>query len=573
MTVDVVRRLLDLLEGMWGLVVASAVSRVINQILGVVIPALAVSMAVGGSDAGSPGLAWAIALLAVLALVKGMFRYLEQLTGHGVAFRLLARLRSQVFRWLQRIEPARMSGERSGDLVARVSGDIDRVEPFYAHTIAPLVAAVTVPAVTLVGVALWVSPLITGVLAPIVVAYLAIVPWVGSSPVSRMGPESRRVAGESAAAVADVVQGAGEIAVLDAGGPVLAGVALHDERAAALRDAMARDSALRSFVGGLLSGAALLVVVIASTLGDLTFRELAVSVTIAWSIMAPLRALEEIIPETEQSLAAAARLFELEDIERQEAGDAVAAPGAVRFESVTVVAGSNEILDSVDLIVEEGAMLGVVGPSGSGKSTLVSTLVRHRDPSSGRVTVGGRAVTDLADHELRNLVSIVPQRPDVFYGTVASNLAIGRPDATGDELRAPLARARLLDWVDGLDRGLDTPIGERGLGLSGGQRQRLAIARSLLRDPRILILDEATSELDADTERAVLDEVYSDRGRRTLIVVAHRMETVVSADLIAVMDRGRLVELGTHESLRLAGGLYTALWDRHEDILSANGRL
>jgi ATP-binding cassette, subfamily C, bacterial CydC len=569
---EVIRRLLALLHGMWGLVVLSALSRVINQTLGVAIPGVAVSLVVAESSESS-GLGPAIALLAVLALIKGLFRYLEQFAGHGVAFRLLARLRVQVFRWLQNIEPGRLTGERSGDLVARISGDIDRVEPFYAHTIAPSVAAIAVPALTLIGLALLISPLIAMALALVVVVYLAIVPWIGWRRASHVGAESRRVAGTSAAAVADLVQGATEIAVLGAADRVLVAVARDDRESSVLGHALARDSALRSLAGGLLAGAALLVVAVAGIFVDLTFGELAVSLTVAWAIMVPLRALEEIMPDTEQSLAAARRLFELEDIEAQATGNAAAVPGGIRFESVTVAAGSPTVLNPVDLVVGEGAMLGVIGPSGSGKSTLVSTIVRHRDPSSGRVTIGGVPVSELSDLELRRLVSIVPQRPDLFYGTVWSNLAIARPEATQDELRAVLARVRLLDWVEGLDRGLDTQIGERGVGLSGGQMQRLAIARSLLRRPGILILDEATSELDADLEKAVLDEIYSERGQRTLIVVAHRMETVVSADLIAVMDRGNLVEVGSHEALREAGGLYSRLWERHEDILAGDEAL
>ncbi|HEX6298991.1 MAG TPA: ABC transporter ATP-binding protein [Acidimicrobiia bacterium] len=569
MKFDVIRRLLALLRGQWGLMAVSSISRVVNQTLGVVIPAIAVSLVVDTAEGESAGLWRALALLGGLALVKGVFRYLEQLTGHGVAFRLLARLRVQVFRWLQQVEPGRLSGERSGDLVARVSGDIDRVEPFYAHTIAPMAAAFIVPILTLIGLGLLVSAPIAVALAPIVIAYIAVVPWIGSRRVSVVGAEARRLAGESAAVVADVVQGAGEVAVLGAGEQVLADLARLDQRSNEARSSLARDSARRSLVGGVLAGAALVTVVVVAVLLDLPSRDLAISAAVGWTIMTPLRALEEVVPDTEQALAAAERLFDLEDIQPQIQGGSTAVIGPIRFESVTVVAGSQDILDSVDLAVEEGALVGVVGPSGSGKSTLVSTLVRHRDPTGGRVTVAGIPVTELSDHELSKLVAVVPQRPDVFYGTLASNLAIANPQAGEAEMRATLARARLLDWVDRLDRGLDTPIGERGIGMSGGQLQRLAIARSLLRDPRILVLDEATSELDATTEGAVLGEIYSERGRRTLIVVAHRMETVVSADLIAVIDRGRLVELGTHESMRRSGGLYSALWERHEDMLVA----
>ena len=564
-----IRRLLALLRGQWGLIAVSSACRVINQALGVVIPAIAVSLVVDTAEGDAAGLWSALTLLGGLALIKGVFRYLEQFTGHGVAFRLLARLRIQVFRWLQRVEPGRLSGERSGDLVARVSGDIDRVEPFYAHTIAPLVAAVIVPIVTCIGLGVLVSALIAVALAPILIAYVVVVPWIGSRRVAVVGAGARRLAGESAAAVADVVQGAGEVAVLGAGERVLAEVGRIDQRSNEARNALARDSARRSLVGGVLAGTALVTVVLVGALGDLSFRDLAISVTVAWTIMTPLRALEEIVPDTEQALAAAARLFDLEDVEAQTQGDRTAVMGPIRFESATVVAGSQKILDSVDLAIEEGALVGVVGPSGSGKSTLVSTLVRQRDATAGRVSVGGLPVTELSDDELSKLVAIVPQRPDVFHGTLASNLAIARPGAREDEMRGALQRARLLDWVEGLDDGLNTRIGERGVGMSGGQLQRLAIARSLLRDPRILVLDEATSELDATTERAVLHQIYSERGQRTLIVVAHRMETVVSADLIVVMDRGRLVELGTHQSMRRSGGLYSALWERHEDMLIA----
>ena len=552
------------------LMVVSILCRVANQGLGVLIPPVAVGYVFSVADGSAPGMGTIAAVLVALALVKGVFRYLEQYTGHAVAFRLLADLRNEVFWWLERLEPARLEDERSGDLVARVSGDIARVEPFYAHTIAPVLASVVVPFFTLAGVATLVDPRPAVTLAIVIVFYLATVPWLGSRRVALLGGEARRMSGETAAVAADVVQGSHEIAVLGAESSVLDSIERSDAGLAEIQRRLASVAAWRAFLGGILSGAALVAVGLVGIASGLGVTDVAVSIVVAWTIMTPLRALEEIVPDTEQALAAAGRLFELADASPQTSGDAQVAAAGIRLEAVTVVAGSETIVESVDLSVPEGTFLGVVGPSGSGKTTLVSTLLRHRDPVAGEVLIGGRPVSDLEPSALRRAIALVPQRPDVFHGTVLSNLLIAKPDADEAELRIALDRVGLLDWVQTLDDGLESALGESGVGMSGGQIQRLALARALMRDPRILILDEATSELDTIAEKAVLDEVYSERGATTLIVVAHRMETVVSADAIAVMDQGRLVEWGTHETLRAAGGVYAALWSRHEDLLPAD---
>lgn len=567
---DVVHRLLDLLKGQRALMAVSALCRVANQTLAVAIPAIAAAYVAGVIDGSAPSVGTAIGVLVALALVKGIFRYLEQFTGHAVAFRLLSVLRNSVYRWLERLEPARLESQRSGDLVARVSGDISRVEPFYAHTIAPVAAAVVVPPVTLAGLALLVDPLPSIVLLGFVVLHLATVPWLDRHRVETLGPEVRRMSGESAAAVADVVQGAHEIAVLGAGPRVLEKTLDADSDLVETEGELAKGSAMRVLLGGLISSAAVLTVAGTVVLAGLGPQVLAVSVVVAWTVMAPVRALEGTVPDTEQALAAAGRLFELEDLDSQTRGDERVPDDArrVRFERVTVSAGESVLVDSVDLDIQPGSLVGIVGPSGSGKSTLVQTLVRHRDLASGRVMLGSREVGDLSPSELSRHVALVPQRPDIFHGSLRSNLRIAEPDADEAELRSALGRAHLLEWVDSLDTGLDTLVGERGVGTSGGQLQRLALARAFLRDPAVLVLDEATSDLDADTGAAVLEEVYAERRNRTLIVVAHRMETVIPADVIVVIDRGRLVESGTHEELRAEGGLYNALWQRHEDMLA-----
>jgi ATP-binding cassette subfamily B protein len=280
----------------------------------------------------------------------------------------------------------------------------------------------------------------------------------------------------------------------------------------------------------------------------------------------------DVLPDLELALAAAGRLFDLGSrspaLTVPAAADASPGDSSIWFRDVSVRRGASIVLSGVDVSIASGSFVAVVGPSGSGKSTLVESLVRFRDPDDGAVEVGGADLRDIPPSRLRSMVALVPQRPDLFFGTIADNLRLARPGASPDELIAALDRAALGDWVRTLPRGLDTSIGELGETMSGGQRQRLTIARVLLRDPEILVLDEATSELDSATEQRVLQTLHLERGARTLIVVAHRLETVTGADEILVLDRGRLVERGTHQDLVAAGGVYEGLWSRHEDALA-----
>jgi ABC-type multidrug transport system fused ATPase/permease subunit len=234
---------------------------------------------------------------------------------------------------------------------------------------------------------------------------------------------------------------------------------------------------------------------------------------------------------------------------------------------VTFPGSDAPTLSGIDVAIRDKSFVAIVGPSGSGKSTLVELLVRFRDPDAGRVILGGADMTRLEQSLLRETVTLVPQRSDIFHGTLADNLLLSRPAATREEMQSALNRAQLSSWLNSLDNGLDTAVGELGSTLSGGQRQRLAIARAFLRDPRVLVLDEATSELDGPTERLVLDEIAREHGKRTVIVVAHRLASIIAAEAILVVDAGRIVERGTHESLLAGGGVYSGLWQRHLDLV------
>jgi subfamily B ATP-binding cassette protein MsbA len=221
-----------------------------------------------------------------------------------------------------------------------------------------------------------------------------------------------------------------------------------------------------------------------------------------------------------------------------------------------------DVLRDVSLEVAAGEVVALVGPSGAGKSTLVSLVTRFYDPSRGRILLDGVDLRDLDLRELRGHVGIVPQETHLFSGTIEENIRYGRPDATADEIRRAAADANAEEFILGFSAGYATIVGERGVKLSGGQRQRVAIARALLKNPRILILDEATSSLDSHAESLVQDALTRLMVGRTTFVIAHRLSTVRDADRVVVLSHGQIAQIGSHASLMAEPGLYRSLYER-----------
>lgn len=223
------------------------------------------------------------------------------------------------------------------------------------------------------------------------------------------------------------------------------------------------------------------------------------------------------------------------------------------------------VLHDISFRAEPGQMVALVGPSGAGKTTITALVPRLYDVTQGNVRVGGADVRGLELASLRDAVGVVTQDAHLFHDTIAANLRYARPDATDDEIRSALRDARILDLIDSLPAGLGTVVGDRGYRLSGGEKQRLAIARLLLKAPRIVILDEATAHLDSESEAAVQQALAQALLGRTSIVIAHRLSTVRQADVILVVDQGRIIERGTHEQLLAAGGAYASLYSTQFD--------
>jgi ATP-binding cassette subfamily C protein CydCD len=528
-----------------------------------VLSALTVRAVGRGEPAG--GL---LAALAIVAPLSGALHWLESWLAHDMAYRLLADLRLALFRKLDALAPAYLVQQRSGDLVSVATHDVELIEYFFAHTITPAFVAVLVPLVVLVTLALTGWPLAAAVLP--FLAYAALSPVLGRPRIDRLAARARAIAGELNAHAVDSIQGLTEIIAFQhvrARGEELAARAREylDARLPFLRD-LARETALHEIVTGLgglavLTAGGLLVIG-----GRLDPAILPVMTLLAMSAFVPIWEIAQVGRQLADTLGATRRFHAIATapVAVQDGPGVTAARAgapALEMDGVTFVypGRARPALAGVSLAIPAGATVALVGPSGAGKTTIAHLFLRFWDPDKGVVRLDGADLRAYRLDDLRGRVALVAQDTYLFNDTLRANVLVARPGASAAEVEAAVARAALTDFVAALPDGLDTVVGERGTRLSGGQRQRVAIARAFLKDAPILILDEATSHLDAVSEatvRAALDRL---KRERTTLVIAHRLSTVRGADAIVVLDGGRVVESGTHAELLGRRGLYARL--------------
>ena len=513
----------------------------------------------------------AVAIVAVqaFALGRGLLRYLERLVSHDAAFAVLARLRVRVYERIEPLAPAGLRAFGSGELLARLVGDVDSIQDLLLRVLPPFAIAVIVG---LLAVALQAAMLHTAglVLLAALILGIAAVPWLAGRLSARTATRQARARGELSESVVELLSGAQELTVHGTIGLALDRARAADAELGRLASASARTAGVGQGLASALAGVAMW--------GSLALGVGAVAaghtngVLLAGLALVPLAAFELIspLPTAMQSLQgvrrSSARLDEVLDAQPPVAEPThprvrASGPGSLRIRGLRVrhPGQSRWALSGVDLDLEPGSRVGLIGPSGAGKTTLAWALVRFL-PYRGSIALDGVEIDDLPAEEVRGVVGLVAQDAHVFDTTVEENLRLARRDASHAELLEVLERVRLLEWVRGLPDGLATEVGEQGRRISAGQRSRLALARGLLAQFPLLILDEPGEHLDALAARALTSELIDAARGRTLLLITHRLESMEEMDEVVLLEAGRVAERGTHTALMERDRGYAALF-------------
>ncbi|MET9507088.1 thiol reductant ABC exporter subunit CydD [Streptomyces flavidovirens] len=514
---------------------------------------------------------------------RAVFRYAERLVAHDAVLRMLAEMRVAVYRRLERIAPAGLRETRRGDLLSRLVADVDALQDYWLRWLLPVGSAVLVGAGS-VGFTAWLLPEAGAVLAAGLLVAGVGVPWLSGACARRAERQLAPARGVLATRVADLLGGTAELTVAGALKRRMAGVREAD---GVLTRIASRGATATALGGGLSSLACGLTVVFAALAGVQAVHDGRLSgVTLAVVVLTPLAAFEAVtglplaVQYRQRVKRSAERVYEVLDApvpvrEPQTPAARPASPFPLEMRGIGArYAGQDrDALAGLDLTLEAGRRIAVVGPSGAGKTTLAQVLLRFLDARAGTYTLGGTDAAELDGDDVRRLVGLCAQDAHLFDSSVRENLRLARTDASETELRDALAAARLLTWVDGLPDGLDTMVGEHGARLSGGQRQRLALARALLADFPVLVLDEPAEHLDLATADALTADLLKATEGRTTLIITHRLQGLEAVDEVIVLDDGRAVQRGPYRQLVEAEGPLRRMLERElaAEPLAAGG--
>lgn len=512
-------------------------------------------------------------------LARGVFRYLERLSSHETTFRVLGRLRVWFYHTLEPRVPARVGGARSGDLLTNFIGDIETLENFYVRVLAPPLVAVVV----LTGTGLFMAGFDTR-LAGLLLAVLLLV-GVGLSGMNLVlgrapGRELVRRKADLQAELVEGLQGLPDLLVFDGLPATLERLETSQSALIRAQGRMAGISAMQNALNQLLAGMGTWLVLVMGiqlvTSGRMEGVYLAVIVLTAMASFEAVQGLPLAGQYLESNLQAARRLFAKAD-EKPEVIDRagstnVTGPHVLEVRhlefSYPGVPKSPPALVDISFNLIEGKHIALVGPSGSGKSSLFQLVLRLREPGAGEIKLGGRDVHDYPQESVRGCFSVLPQNGYIFNASLRDNLLVANPSASPEQISQAIESACLQELVTARQQGLETQVGERGLALSGGERQRLGLARLLLKQAPIYLLDEPTANLDTRTEAQIVRNLQKILNGHSVLWITQRLVGMDWMDEILVLQNGRIVQRGRHADLILEDGLYRQMWEAQNDVLA-----
>ncbi len=512
-----------------------------------------------------------ILTLFFIVVTRSIFIWLNNHFATSASLRIRFTLREKLLRKIIELGPTYTSGERTGELTSTLTEGVDKLDPYIREYIPQVILTAVIPIMVLFFV--FPRDFYTGavfvITAPLIPFFMVLIGMAAE----KVTKKQWRSLGRMSAYLLDVIQGLTTLKILNRsrGERERLKRIVEDFRKTTI-DVLkiAFISALTLELIATLSTAIVAVEIGLRLLyGKMVFQEAFFILLLAPEFYTPFRQLGAKFHAGMAGIEAASRITEI--LENHTKIDTKGRKPAsfsheIRFENVNFHYGKRKVLDDINLTIKKGERIALVGPTGSGKSTLVSLILRFNDPSSGRITVDGIPLNLLNIHEWRKLISWVPQTPFIFNATVLENIKIAKTGAGIDEIIDAAKKAFAHEFIEKLENGYHTVVGEHGMRLSGGQAQRIAIARAFLKNAPILILDEATSNLDPETEEKIRKAIENLMKGRTVIIIAHRLSTVVNADKIVVLRDGRIVEAGKHELLIMNNGFYASMVKSHEGV-------